>query len=63
MVVSSSRDVNSTMAYPTHPNKLVRTYNNLTMLPDPCTININGLTVGITSTDVIGHISDAEIAV
>ncbi|XP_037026973.1 DNA polymerase alpha subunit B [Bradysia coprophila] len=62
-VVSSSRDAHSTMVYPTHPNKLIRTYNNLSMLPDPCTISINGFTIGIISTDVIGHISDAELAV
>lgn len=63
MVVSSSRDAHSTMVYPTHPNKLVRSYNNLSMLPDPCTISINGFTISITSTDVIGHLSDAELAV
>lgn len=59
-MVSSALDAQSTMVYPTHPNKLKRTYPNLTMLPDPCVVDVNGIMVGITGTDVLAHLAESE---
>lgn len=61
-MVSSSLDAQSNVVYPTHPNKMRHSFSNLTFLPDPSLININGITVALTSTDVIGHLSDAELS-
>lgn len=61
LVVSSAKDAHADMVYPTYPYTLKRTFSNLTMLPDPCTVNVNGMTIGITSTDIVKHLGDAEL--
>lgn len=63
LVISSSQDVHSTSVYPTAPYPQSVQYKNLTFLPDPCIVKINGVTIGMTATDIYGHILDAEIAV
>lgn len=62
-IVSSSQDVHSTGVYPTAP--YVQSIPNKTVkyLPDPCMFKMNGVTFGITATDIYNHILDAEIAV
>lgn len=65
-VVSSSLDAHSTFVYPTAPYAMSPAgpqYKNVTFLPDPCIIKLNGVTIGMTATDIYSHISDAEIAV
>lgn len=65
-VVSSSQDVHSTFVYPTAPyvqSGQSVPHKNVTFLPDPCIIKLNGVTIGMTATDIYSHISDAEIAV
>lgn len=62
LVISSSRDAHGTTIYPTHPYSLRSNYKNLRFLPDPCTVQINGVTVGISSTDIFSHILDAELS-
>lgn len=62
-MVSSSQDVHSTSVYPTAPYAQNVPYKNLTFLPDPCIVKINGVTIGMTATDIYSHILDAEIAV
>lgn len=49
------------MVYPTHPYTTRQTYKNLRFLSDPSTIKINGVTIGISSTDILSHISEAEL--
>lgn len=61
LIVSSSRDVISSMVYPTHPYTTRQTYKNLSFLPDPCTIEINGVTIGISATDILSHICEVEL--
>lgn len=61
-MVSSALDVNSTAVYPTHPLQLRRTYANLTMVGDPSVLNVAGVTFAMTSTDVLQHLLDAELA-
>lgn len=60
VIVSSYQDINSNFVYPTHPYEIQSNYNNLHLVPDPCVIDINGVHIGLTSTDVIGHIADQE---
>lgn len=62
LMQSSALDAHSSMVYPTHPNRLKRTYPNLTMLPDPCVVDINGIMVAVTGTDVLAHLAESEYA-
>lgn len=62
LIVSSSRDIHSTAVYPTHPYNIRQTYRNLTFLPDPCTVKINGVTISITATDILSDILESELA-
>lgn len=63
IMVASSKDAHSKIVYPTLPNQLKqRNFPNLTLLPDPSIITINGFMVGLTSTDVIGHLTEVELA-
>lgn len=62
LVVSSSKDAHSSFVYPTHPYTTRQSYRNLTLLPDPCIMNINGVVVGISTTDVLTHLLEAELA-
>lgn len=62
-IVSSSQDVHSTAVYPTAPYAQSGPNKNVTFLPDPCIIKVNGITIGMTATDIYNHILDAEIAV
>lgn len=61
-MVSSSADVNSTAVYPTHPLALRRSWPNLTMVGDPSVLCIGGVTFGMTTTDVLQHLLEAELA-
>lgn len=61
-MVSSSADVNSTAVYPTHPLVLRRSWPNLTMVGDPSVLSIGGVTFGMTTTDVLQHLLEAELA-
>ncbi|XP_059053167.1 DNA polymerase alpha subunit B isoform X2 [Achroia grisella] len=61
-IVSSVKDVFHVNIYPTPPYSTRRKYQNIHFLPDPCTININGVVVGLTSTDVLMSINNEEIS-
>jgi DNA polymerase alpha subunit B len=66
IIVSSGDDINSSACYPTRPYKLkhmLRPFPNLFMAPDPCIVDINGVQVAITSTDIAQHLSDSEYCV
>ncbi|KAH8363553.1 hypothetical protein KR084_011573 [Drosophila pseudotakahashii] len=62
LVVSSQKDAMSHSVYPTPPNTLRRTYPNLHMLPDPSLVDMDGITLGVTSTDVVDHLLSHEFA-
>lgn len=62
LIVSSSRDVHSTVVYPTHPYTSKNSSKNVTFLPDPCIVKVNGVTIALTGTDVYSHILDSELA-
>ncbi|KAL9897781.1 DNA polymerase alpha subunit B isoform 2-T2 [Glossina fuscipes fuscipes] len=63
LVVASYRDAHADPVYPTMPMTLGRTYSNVHMLPDPSLVDLNGLTIGLTSTDILDHILTQELAV
>lgn len=62
VVMSSYRDVHNGWIYPTPPYKLNKDINfsNLHLVPDPCLIDINGLVIGMTSTDILYYLSQQE---
>ncbi|XP_017006219.2 DNA polymerase alpha subunit B [Drosophila takahashii] len=62
LLVSSQKDAMSHSVYPTPPPTLRRTYPNLHMLPDPSMVDLDGLTLGVTSTDVVDHLLSHEFA-
>ncbi|CAG9789223.1 unnamed protein product [Diatraea saccharalis] len=61
-IVSSLKDAFHVNIYPTPAYSSRRKHMNINFLPDPCTLNINGIIVGVTSTDVLMHISQEEIS-
>lgn len=66
IIVASGEDINSSACFPTRPYKLkqlVRPFPNLFMAPDPCIVDINGIQIAITSTDIVQHLSDSEYTV
>ena len=62
LVVSSAQDAHSAAVYPTYPYGITRTFSNLTFLPDPCIVNINGVSIGLTATDIVSHLNETELA-
>ncbi|XP_022207342.1 DNA polymerase alpha subunit B [Nilaparvata lugens] len=58
--VVSARDAAQTPIYPTIP--ITDKIQGLTMVSDPSILNISGLIVGISSTDVLMHLSKEELA-
>lgn len=63
LIVSSHEDANSSFVYPTHPYESKQQYRNLHLLPDPCVVDIEGIHVGITSTDTINMMSNNELSI
>ncbi|XP_016987416.2 DNA polymerase alpha subunit B [Drosophila rhopaloa] len=62
LVVSSQKDAMVHSVYPTPPPTLRKTYPNLHMLPDPSLVDLDGITLGVTSTDVVDHLLSYEFA-
>lgn len=67
MLVASNRDAHHEPIFPTSQytvfnKKLLQNYSNLKVMPDPCTLDVVGLKIGITSVDVIKHIAKEEIS-
>uniref|UniRef100_A0A8C5GTY1 DNA polymerase alpha subunit B n=1 Tax=Gouania willdenowi TaxID=441366 RepID=A0A8C5GTY1_GOUWI len=61
--VPSQRDVHHHFVYPQPPFTLPNLSEDqrVTLAPDPCTMLINGVTVGVTSTDILFHLGAEEI--
>lgn len=60
-MVSSSNDLISSGVYPTRPYKITTEYPNLTLLPDPCIFEVEGIKIGISATDILRHLSEEEL--
>ncbi|GBP79989.1 DNA polymerase alpha subunit B [Eumeta japonica] len=61
-ITASSKDAFHLNIYPTPAYNSRRKHPNIHFIPDPCTLNFNGLLIGITSTDILMHISQEEIS-
>ncbi|KAH8251936.1 hypothetical protein KR038_011472 [Drosophila bunnanda] len=62
LIVASQKDAMVHSVYPTPPPTLRKTYPNLHMLPDPSLVDLDGITLGVTSTDVVDHLLSHEFA-
>uniref|UniRef100_A0A8C6KNQ8 DNA polymerase alpha subunit B n=1 Tax=Nothobranchius furzeri TaxID=105023 RepID=A0A8C6KNQ8_NOTFU len=61
--VPSQRDIHHHFIYPQPPFTLPKDrHTRVTLVSDPCTLLINGVTFGLTSTDILFHISAEEIS-
>uniref|UniRef100_A0A8C8DXK6 DNA polymerase alpha subunit B n=1 Tax=Oryzias sinensis TaxID=183150 RepID=A0A8C8DXK6_9TELE len=61
--VPSQRDVHHPLIYPQPPFTLrVFILQRITLVPDPCTLLIDGVTFGLTSTDILFHMGAEEIS-
>lgn len=62
LLVSCQKDAMAPAVYPTPSLALRKTYPNLHMLPDPSLVDLDGVTLGVTSTDVLDHLLSHEFA-
>ncbi|XP_030595966.1 DNA polymerase alpha subunit B [Archocentrus centrarchus] len=64
--VPSQRDINHHFIYPQPPFTLPQLSKDqaqrVTLVPDPCTLLIDGVTFGLTSTDILFHMGAEEIS-
>ncbi|XP_054647880.1 DNA polymerase alpha subunit B [Dunckerocampus dactyliophorus] len=62
--VPSQRDIHHHYIYPQPPFTLPSLGKNprVTLVPDPCTLLIDGVTFGLTSTDIMFHMGAEEIS-
>lgn len=60
VLVPSAKDAHHHVVFPTPPYKVRKTYPNLQCVGDPSILNIEGLTLGATSTDILFHLSKQE---
>uniref|UniRef100_A0AAR2JS58 DNA polymerase alpha subunit B n=1 Tax=Pygocentrus nattereri TaxID=42514 RepID=A0AAR2JS58_PYGNA len=62
--IPSQRDVHHHYIYPQPPFTLpdLKKDDRVTLAPDPCTLLIGGVTLGLTSTDILFHMGAEEIS-
>ncbi|KAJ0173714.1 hypothetical protein K1T71_010863 [Dendrolimus kikuchii] len=61
-IVSSPKDCFHWNIFPSPPYTSRRKHAIVAFLPDPSTININGIVIGVTSNDILMQISQEEIS-
>ncbi|XP_033217310.1 DNA polymerase alpha subunit B isoform X3 [Belonocnema kinseyi] len=64
VIVASYRDAHHEPVYPTPQYYLPRSLQNpnLHSMPDPCMLNIDGLTIGISAVDILKHLGNEELS-
>lgn len=62
-VIPSWRDVHYRAVYPTPPFQQENKLPNFHFYSDPCVLNVEGVFIALTSTDILFHLSKEEISV
>nr|SVE75184.1 EOG090X07VJ [Daphnia dolichocephala] len=62
-IIPSWRDVHHRVVYPTPPFQQENKAANFHMFSDPCILNVNGVFIALTSTDILFQLSKEEISV
>nr|CAG4651909.1 EOG090X07VJ [Triops cancriformis] len=63
VLVASARDAHHDVIYPTPPYLFAQSLGpNFHVVPDPCVIDIAGLQVAVTATDILFHLGKEEVA-
>jgi len=62
-MIPSWRDIHHHTVYPTAPLQPKKAQPNLHFYSDPCVLNVSGVFIALTSTDILFHLSKEEIAV
>ncbi|XP_046645326.1 DNA polymerase alpha subunit B-like [Daphnia pulicaria] len=62
-VIPSWRDVHYRAVYPTPPFQQENKLPNFHFFSDPCVLNVEGVFIALTSTDILFHLSKEEISV
>lgn len=62
LMIPSWRDAHHHAVYPVPPFVLRKQYAKLILAPDPCVVDIHGLVIGATSTDILLHLGKEEIS-
>ena len=62
VLIPSCRDAHHHMVYPVPPFILKTQYTNLTLAADPCMLDIDGIIIGATSTDILMHLGKEEVS-
>jgi len=63
VMIPSWRDIHHHTVYPTAPLQPKKAQPNLHFYSDPCVLNVSGVFIALTSTDILFHLSKEEIAV
>lgn len=61
ILVPSQRDINGFSAFPHPPLPGEPESKFMHLVSNPCVLQVNGVVFGITSTDVVFHLSNAEV--
>lgn len=63
IIIPSYRDIHHDYVYPQPPfDARLQDFKHIHMMPDPCTVTINNVVFGITSTDILLHLGSEEIS-
>ncbi|ESP02897.1 hypothetical protein LOTGIDRAFT_110777 [Lottia gigantea] len=62
IILPSYRDVHHDYVYPQPPYIYNTSKSHVHLMSDPCTININNMIIGMTSTDILFHLGQEEIS-
>nr|CAG4636258.1 EOG090X07VJ [Eubosmina coregoni]SVE69858.1 EOG090X07VJ [Eubosmina coregoni] len=62
LIIPSWRDAHHRIVYPTPPFQPKKIQANFHFFSDPCVVDVDGVLIGLTSTDILFHLSKEEIA-
>uniref|UniRef100_A0A0K2TG62 DNA polymerase alpha subunit B n=1 Tax=Lepeophtheirus salmonis TaxID=72036 RepID=A0A0K2TG62_LEPSM len=62
IMIPSNRDIHHLPIYPTPPFDSTLPNDRIHMLSDPCLFSLEGIVFGVTSTDILFHLTKSEIS-